>query len=28
VKENKQTIEESNYAGILNTSVDRWLKMI
>jgi nucleoside-diphosphate-sugar epimerase len=28
VKGNKQTIEESNYAGILNTSPDRWLKMI
>jgi nucleoside-diphosphate-sugar epimerase len=28
VKENKQTIEESNYAGVLNTSLDRWLKMI
>jgi len=28
VKENKQIIEESNYAGILNTSLDRWLKMI
>jgi nucleoside-diphosphate-sugar epimerase len=28
VKENKQTIEESNYAGILNMSLDRWLKMI
>jgi nucleoside-diphosphate-sugar epimerase len=28
VKKNKQTIEESNYAGILNTSLDRWLKMI
>jgi nucleoside-diphosphate-sugar epimerase len=28
VKENKRTIEESNYAGILNTSLDRWLKMI
>jgi nucleoside-diphosphate-sugar epimerase len=28
VRENIQTIEKSNYAGILNTSPDRWLKMI
>jgi nucleoside-diphosphate-sugar epimerase len=28
VKENKQKIEESNYASIINTSLDRWLKMI
>jgi nucleoside-diphosphate-sugar epimerase len=28
VKENKKAIEESNYAGVLNMSLDRWLKMI
>jgi nucleoside-diphosphate-sugar epimerase len=28
VKENKQTIEETNYAGNLNVSPDRWFKMI
>jgi nucleoside-diphosphate-sugar epimerase len=28
VKENKRTIEESDYAGVLNMPLDRWLKMI
>ncbi|HEX5082509.1 MAG TPA: NAD-dependent epimerase/dehydratase [Blastocatellia bacterium] len=28
VKENKRIIEESDYAGVLNMPLDRWLKMI